>query len=161
MSNRLIVAAIVGVCGGVAALIGTLLPWVSITVSGGSDPSFPGGGFPDQIETLNGMLASNGFVLPLTVVLIVAGGWFWAGAEPRKPVVACATGFAVAVVSAWVAISKDDAMGLGSFGQSTAVEYGVYVTVAGALVGLLAGVLAALPERDPTEDAPAAVATTA
>jgi hypothetical protein len=74
MSNRLIVAAIVGVCGGAAALIGTLLPWVSITVSGGSDPSFPGGGFPDQTESLNGMVASNGLVLPLTVVLIVAGG---------------------------------------------------------------------------------------
>jgi hypothetical protein len=125
-------------------------------------PVVPWGWTPVQTETLNGMVASNGLVLPLTVVLIVAGGWFWAGAEPRKPaVVACATGFAVAVVCAWVAISKDDAMGFGSCGQSTAVEDGVYVTMAGALVGLLAGVLVALLERNAPEDAPDAVATAA
>jgi hypothetical protein len=146
MSKRVAVAAMLGVLGGLLAVVGNVLPWLSITMTGGSGSSMSGMG--DQTQTLNGLMASNTMVLPLAVVLLIAGGWLWAGSEPRKPaVIAAATGFTIATICVWIIASKDDAMGFGSFGGSTTVEYGVYVMLAGGIVGVIAGGLAAFATR--------------
>jgi hypothetical protein len=147
MSKRLMVAAVLGVVAGVVAVVGNVLPWLSISITGGSSSGMMGG-MPDQTQSVNGLMASNTMVLPLAVVLLIAGGWFWAGSEPKKPaVIAAATGFTIAAIAVWIVTSKEDAMGFGSFGQSTTIEYGVYVTLVGAVLGVVAGVVAALPER--------------
>jgi hypothetical protein len=141
------IASVLGVLAGIVAVVGNVLPWVSISITGGSDPSMMGG-MPEQTQTLTGVMASNTLVLPLAVVLLIAGGWFWAGSEPRKPaVIAASTGFTIAAICVWMVVSKEDAMGYGGYGTSASIEYGVYVTLIGAILGVVAGVVAALPER--------------
>ena len=92
MSKRTQVAALVGLLGGAAAIVGTVLPWLSLSVPGGSDPTSGG-----QASSINGVLVSSGFILAFAAGIAIAAGWLWAGTEPRKgAVVLGVLGFSVA-----------------------------------------------------------------
>jgi Co/Zn/Cd efflux system component len=157
MSRRLVGAAVVGVLGGAAAIVGTVLPWLSLSVPGGSDPTSGA-----QTSSINGVLISSGFILAFAAGIAIAAGWLWASPEPRRgAVVLGVLGFSVGTYCVWMLMAKDEALGFGGLGGSATVEPGLYVTLLGAIAGLVAAIVAVMPERvandDPSEGEPAAV----
>jgi hypothetical protein len=148
MSKRTQVAALTGLLGGAAAIIGTVLPWLSLSVPGGSDPTSGG-----QTSSINGVLVSSGFILAFAAGIAIAAGWLWAASEPRKgAVVLGVLGFSVATYCVWMVVTKDEALGFGGFGGEATLEPGIYVTLVGAAVGLLAALAAVWPARAAAEE---------
>ena len=146
MSKRTVVAAIVGFVGGLLVVVGTALPWLSITASG--DPS--SSGFSGD-QSLNGLSGVMGILLiPLGVIIMVAAVWLWAGSDGRKMTgLLGASGITAVALAATVLLTKADALGLG-FGypeEHMSVEIGVYVMIGAGVLAIVAAILAALPAR--------------
>jgi len=146
-SDRRTTATVIGLVGGLAVIVGTVLPWVSITTTGSSSGSTVS--FPSETAELNGLFVPSAFVFLLGIALGIAAAWLWAGTEPKKAVAALGPlSVGVMTFCAWVVVKKDDAFGYGLGGgpdQQAALEVGVYVTLAGAALALIAAIVAALP----------------
>jgi hypothetical protein len=145
--KRATVAALVGVIGGVAAIIGPALPWLSYSGSASRlDPSLA----PPGLESAS----ITGFTLDpfgvyIGIGLAVAAAWLWAGSEPRKALAFLGPiSLAVATICVMVMVNKESALfgGFGGPGSELAFGSGVYVTLAGAVAGLAATAIAAWPE---------------
>src|SRR5262249_33271359 len=79
-----------------------------------------------------------------------AAGWLWAGNDPKKAIAALGP-LSVGVVTfcVWAILKKDDAFGFGALGpdETASLKFGVYVTLAGGALALLAAIVAATPRR--------------
>jgi len=153
--RRATIAAMIGMVGGVAAIVGPALPWLSYSESASSiDPSF-NPGFDGT--TISGF-SVDPFGLPLLgVALAVAAAWLWAGPDPRKAVAFLGPiSLAIGTLCVVTIVKKESALfgGLGGSSAEIDLEYGVYVTLAGAVAGLIAAVVAVLPERPAVDVGP-------
>ena len=145
-TNRLRGATIVGICASVAAIVGTMLPWITYSS-------------PGQDQTFNGLVGPFGLLPELGIVIGVAVGWLWAGNEPKKPVAVLAPiGFAIIAYCVWAITKKGDLFGFGAGdGSTVTLEYGIYVELAGGLLALVAAglvIFALSKDAEPEEDAP-------
>ncbi len=150
MSKRTVVAAVVGFVGGLTVIVGTVLPWLSISAAG--DLSITGVGGE---ETVTGLSSVMGILLvPLGVLIMVAAAWLWAGSDVRKSAgLLGSPGAAAFVLATSVLLTKSNALGLG-FGLSdegVGIEIGVYVMLVGGLLAVVAAIVAVLPERAAAE----------
>ena len=147
MPKRVSIAAVVGVLGGVATMVGPALPWLSY--AGQTDPNFG----PVAASTLNGFVLDP-FGTFFAVGLTVAAAWLWAGSDARKAVAFMGPiAVAIGTVCVSIIITKESAF-LGDFssGQEAAVEVGVYVTLGGAVAALAAALIAVWPARTRSEE---------
>jgi hypothetical protein len=153
MTQRTKTAALIGVIGGIATIIGPALPWLSYTESAfGGDPSVA----PAlESASINGF-SIDPFGLPfLGIALTVAAAWLWAGSEPRKAVAFLGPiSLALGTLCVFVIIKKESAFfgGLGSVGAQADLEFGVFVALAGAIAGLAAAVLGAWQQTPVLEE---------
>ncbi|MDP9185670.1 MAG: hypothetical protein M3O29_08390 [Actinomycetota bacterium] len=149
MTKRTATAAIIGVVGGIATIVGPALPWLTYSESAQSgDPSFA----PPGIESVSiSGFSVDPFGLPfLGIALTVAAAWLWAGSEPKKAAAFLGPiSLAFGTICVMTIIDKEGAL-LGGFGGGGAefdLELGVYVTLAGAVAGLVAAAIAGWPRR--------------
>jgi hypothetical protein len=149
MTKRTATAAIIGVVGGIATIVGPALPWLTYSESAQSgDPSF----VPSGVESvsINGF-SVDPFGLPfLGIALTVAAAWLWAGSEPKKAAAFLGPiSLAFGTVCVMTIIDKESALlgGFGGGGAEFGLEFGVYVTLAGAVAGLIAAAIGAWPQR--------------
>jgi hypothetical protein len=145
------VATVVGFLGGLMVVVGTVLPWLTVSQTG--DPSLGSG---SQTETLNGLTGVMGLLLiPIGMVVMVAALWLWAGYDVRRSAgLLGPLGLASGALAISVLVTKADAIGYGGFGfpsESVTVEAGVYVLLAGGVLAFIAAIVAALPERAAAE----------
>src|SRR5262245_41281859 len=141
--RRLTAATMIGLVGAVAVIVGAVLPWVTIASPGESGSTVS---FPSESTELNGLLVSSGLLLLLGIATGIAAGWLWAGNDPKKAIAALGP-LSVGVVTfcVWAILKKDDAFGFGALGpdETASLKFGVYVTLAGGALALLAAIVAA------------------
>ena len=127
-------AFLVATLAAVATIIGIVLPWVTY-----GTPAFQS--VPQQEQTINGLLGGFGTMQWLGIALGVAAGWLWAGDEPKKPVAALVPlGLTIIAFAVWGITEKGDLLGfgLGGDGGTVTLEIGVYVTLLGGVLALVA-----------------------
>jgi hypothetical protein len=138
--QRLRIPTIVGLCGALAVMIGTVLPWVTLSSPGqpGGDPSIS---FPAESVTFNGVIGGNGIMLFLGIGVGIAAAWLWAADVPRKAVAALTpSATAVIVFTVWAITAKGDWLGFGGGdpSETVSIRAGVYTTLAGGILALVA-----------------------
>lgn len=156
---KLRAATAFGLLGALAVIVGTVLPWVAMTIPGQSGSGMPSFASGTQTEVLNGMMAGNASTLLLGIVLGVAAAWFWAGDQPRKALAVLApTATAVVALAVWAISEKGGLLGFGAMGmdETVSLQAGVYVTLAGGLLALLASAFAFASLRGQARDTSAA-----
>jgi hypothetical protein len=165
--ERLRIATIVGVCGALAVIIGTVLPWVTLTTPAQSYPDPSVGSIPAQSATFNGLFAGNAVMMLLGIAVGIAAAWFWAGDQPRKAVAVLGpVATAVVAFAIWAITAKGQVLGFGSTdtGETASLRVGIYTTLAGGLLALLAAGFAFLvlvrPEDEPIDEPEIGVAGT-
>ena len=129
--NKVKTAVWTGAIGGVATIVGVALPWL---VENSQDPRM----------SVNGLLAGP-YVLIFGVVMAAASAFFLTDTDPRK-VVAILGPSSLAVLAYVVPIAINKEAGLfGGISESPTTERGIglYITIVGGVLGLVATAIAA------------------
>ena len=145
-------AALLGVLGGGAVVVGSTLTWAKIGLSAGGQ---------SQTQSVLGLQVGGGITLALGVALAAVGALLWSGLAARHAgALLGVVAIGAAYPAAWLAITREDFFaGLSAQAQGAQVNvtlgWGALLVLAGGVVGIvgaIAALVASSPPYEPDEE---------
>ncbi|MGZ4131762.1 MAG: hypothetical protein ACXVWF_01845 [Actinomycetota bacterium] len=141
-------AALLGVLGGAAVVVGSTLTWAKIGLSASGQ---------SQSQSVLGLQIGGGVTLALGVALAAVGALLWAGLPARHGgALLGVIAIGAAYPAAWLAITREDFFaGLVSQGQGVQVDVslgaGALLVLGGGVVGIVGAIAALVASSAPYE----------